>query len=121
MQNVIQNTGEKGDGILELHAWYGKQANTFVYYEDDGSSYNYQQGEYYKREITFDPAKATITLAPVEGTFQSRFTHIKLVLHGFKGNKKTVQVNQKTVKLSPDSGNAYALFDNNSQEIIVQY
>ncbi|MEO6150796.1 MAG: glycoside hydrolase family 31 protein [Mucilaginibacter sp.] len=93
MQHVVQSTSEKGDGILELHVWNGKSVNQFVYYEDDGSTYDNEQGVYYKRTITFEPAKKAITLSAVEGSFTSRFNKLKVVLHGFDkgvGVKKIV-------------------------------
>jgi alpha-glucosidase len=85
MQNVIQSTNDKGNGILELHIWNADQLTEFVYYEDDGTTYNYEQGEYYKRVITFDPQQKMVMLSAVEGTFQSKYTTIKLVMHGFEG------------------------------------
>jgi alpha-glucosidase len=84
-QNVIQSTNEKGDGILLLHVWNGSEASEFVYYEDDGVSYNYETGAYYKRSISFDPEKRLITLFAVEGSYPSRFSKIQLTLHGFEG------------------------------------
>ncbi len=82
MQNIVQSTNEKGNGILELNVWYGTDVSSFVYYEDDGTSYDYENGDCYKREITFDPVKRTITFSAVEGTFKSKFSNIQLVLHG---------------------------------------
>ncbi|MEO6981218.1 MAG: glycoside hydrolase family 31 protein [Mucilaginibacter sp.] len=82
MQNVVQSTNDKGDGILELNVWYGNEVSSFVYYEDDGLSYDYEKGGYYKRELTFEPVKRTIALSKVEGSFKSRFSKIELVLHG---------------------------------------
>jgi alpha-glucosidase len=117
MQNVIQSTNEKGDGILEINVWYGKEASSFVYYEDDGSSYNYENGEYYKREIHFDPAKSTISLSAVEGSFTSKYNKIKLVLHGFNGNIKTFKVNGKKFALDNHS----SIFDNDSKAILIDY
>jgi len=91
MQTVVQSTGEAGDGILELHVWNGQKGSSFVYYEDDGATYNYEQGAYYKRVITFNPKAKQITLSAVEGSFTSRFQNIKLVLHGFaKPVKRTL-------------------------------
>ncbi len=100
MQNAIQNTNEKSDGILELNVWYGKEPNSVVYYEDDGSSYDYQKGVYCKREIRFDPVKGDITLSTVEGSFVSKYNKIKLVFHGF-GIIKSFKVNGK--KLVPSN------------------
>ncbi|MDP9075791.1 MAG: glycoside hydrolase family 31 protein [Bacteroidota bacterium] len=84
MQSVIQSTNEKGDGILEVNIWHRDEASSFVYYEDDGLSYDYEKGGYYKREIRFDPHKRIVEFSEVEGGFVSRFNKIKLVLHGFE-------------------------------------
>jgi alpha-glucosidase len=84
MQRVVQSTSEQGDGVLELHIWNGNSPSGFTYYEDDGTSYNYQNGAYYKRTIGFDPGKRTIILEAVEGTYQSKYFKIKPILHGFE-------------------------------------
>ena len=99
MQSVIQSTNEKGDGILEVNVWYGKEANSFIYYEDDGLSYDYEKGEYYKREIRFDPEERTISFSEVEGTFISKFDKFKIVLHGFNGVKK-IKVDNRLLAIS---------------------
>ncbi len=116
MQNVIQSTNEKGDGILEINVWYGKEASSFVYYEDDGSSYDYQKGVYYKREISFNPTNSNIILSAVDGSFQSKYDKIKLVLHGFKGGIK-VKVNGKKIVLT-DNG---VIFNNDNKMIKVDF
>ena len=82
-QNIIQSTNEKGDGTLEMHVWYGNEASSFIYYEDDGTSYGYENGAYFKREISFNPDDKTIRFSAVEGSFISKYGNIKLVLHGF--------------------------------------
>jgi alpha-glucosidase len=91
MQHIIQNTNERGDGILELHTWNGPY-NEFVYYEDDGTSYNYQKGSYYKRVISFDPQERSVTLSEVEGSYVSKYIHLNLVFHGFEGPIATVNI-----------------------------
>ncbi|WEA03477.1 glycoside hydrolase family 31 protein [Mucilaginibacter sp. SJ] len=87
MQSVVQSTNEKGDGILQVHVWNGREANSFIYYEDDGVSYDYEQGVYYKRTISFNPIEKSLSLSSVEGSSKSRFTHLKFVLHGFEDVK----------------------------------
>lgn len=84
MQGITQSTAAKGDGILQIHIWNGKEANDFLYYEDDGSSYDYERGVYYKRTIRFDPKKKQVSLLKVEGTFPSKYHQISLELHGFE-------------------------------------
>ncbi|MGF7077498.1 glycoside hydrolase family 31 protein [Mucilaginibacter sp. 3215] len=83
MQSVVQSTNEKGDGILQIHIWNGREANSFIYYEDDGVSYDYEQGVYYKRVISFNPIENSLSLSSVEGSFKSRFMQLRFVLHGF--------------------------------------
>ncbi|QJD96886.1 glycoside hydrolase family 31 protein [Mucilaginibacter robiniae] len=83
MQNVIQSTSEPGDGILQLHIWNGPESTSFVYYEDDGNTYNYERGEYYKRTISFNPHNREIKLSVVEGSFTSKYQQLQVMLHGF--------------------------------------
>ncbi|MDP4263394.1 MAG: glycoside hydrolase family 31 protein [Bacteroidota bacterium] len=83
MQSVVQNTKEKGDGILYLHVWKGKGKTSFTYYEDDGNTYNYEKGDYCKREIVYDAAASTVTIEKKEGNYISKFNKVKMVLHGF--------------------------------------
>jgi alpha-glucosidase len=123
MQNLVQSTNEKGDGILKINIWYDTKGNSFTYYEDDGSSYDYQNGAYYKRDINFDPSKSMISLSAAEGSFTSKYNKIQFVLHGFKGKYKTFEVNGQPVKLYPNitDGTDYATFTNNAKVISIKY
>ncbi|MCJ8211707.1 glycoside hydrolase family 31 protein [Mucilaginibacter sp. RS28] len=89
MQHIVQSTQEQGDGVLELHIWKGNEATSFTYYEDDGETYDYENGAYYLRTISYDPANQTLTISEGEGSYTSRFTQLQVILHGFDG--KTVQ------------------------------
>jgi alpha-glucosidase len=83
MQSVIQNTTEKPDETLILQVYAGKDPSVFTYYEDDGVSYAFEKGSYYKRVLKYDPAKRQIGIGAREGSFSSKFSKVKLVLHGF--------------------------------------
>lgn len=93
MQHPVQNTSEPGDSVLEIHIWKGPDSTDFLYYEDDGSSYSYQQGVYYKRRIIYDPVNSKLTFLPPEGTYLSRFTKTLVVLHGF-GKLNTLKIRE---------------------------
>jgi len=95
MQSLVQTTAEQPLDTLYVHIYNGNTANRFVYYEDDGKSFNYQQGDYYKRPIIFDPVNHSIIFDTVEGSYQSHFKYIKLVLHGFDQADKVQLVNQE--------------------------
>jgi alpha-glucosidase len=85
LQSVIQNTSEKPSPTLEINVWNGKVHNSFTWYEDDGTSYNYETGQYCRRLISFDPVMKTIMIGKTEGSFFSKFTAFRLVLHDFGG------------------------------------
>lgn len=122
MQNLVESTNDKGDGILKINVWYGGAASSFVYYEDDGASFNYQKGVYYKRNISFEPASKQITFDKAEGSYQSKYDKIELVLHGFKGEVKLIKVNGKTTKLATGQhGMGTCMFSNDSNVIKVKY
>jgi alpha-glucosidase len=82
-QSLIQSTSETPSDTLDLHVYQGSEPNSFVYYEDDGSTFGYEKGNYYQRTIRFDPVRRTIVLDKPEGQRKTRFGHIRLLLHGF--------------------------------------
>lgn len=84
MQSLIQSTSDDNDGVLYIHIWNGATTNEFVYYEDDGISYSYENGGYYKRIIRFEPTDRTVSFSSVEGNYKSKYKEVKLTLHGFE-------------------------------------
>lgn len=94
MQSLVQSTREKPSDTLFVHVYNGNERNVFEYYEDDGSTMDYQKGNYYKRSIIFDPVKKEIVFTPVEGNYESPFRHIKCVFHGFD-KMEEVKVNEE--------------------------
>ena len=114
MQSLIQTTAEKPTDTLTIHVYKGDINNRFVYYEDDGTTYDYQKDVFYKRIISFDPGKNEISISAVEGSFVSKYTEIELVLHGFDGGVKTIKVNGKGSSLA-------SAFANDSKEISIKY
>jgi alpha-glucosidase len=86
MQSVIQHTKEKVDGIMYLHVWKGDSTTTFTYYEDDGETYKYEKGEYYKRTIIYDAKEQRLVFGKTEGKSKSKFNKVKIILHGFSIN-----------------------------------
>lgn len=84
---VLQHTSEDPGDILEIHVYKGKGLHHFTYYEDDGQSFDYQEGKYYERDIIYDGDKNTLTLAPKRGDYVSRFKTLKVILHGFNGKE----------------------------------
>jgi len=98
MQSQIQNTTEQPADTLLLHVYNGGVKNSFVYYEDDGISFDYEKGAFYKRSITFDPAAKTLVLGKAAGSRASKFKYIKLLLHGFEQQSWKVKGKSVTAK-----------------------
>jgi alpha-glucosidase len=83
MQSQVQSTSEKPSGTLAIHIYQGDVNNRTTYYEDDGASFAYEKGAYYKRTISYDAAGKRIVFGAVEGSYKSAFSKLEIVLHGF--------------------------------------
>lgn len=92
MQSLVQSTSIAPTDTLQLHIYKGAVNNSFVYYEDDGRSFQHENGVFYKRNITYNGAAGTLVIDKAEGNYASQFRHIALVLHGF-GNQSQVWIN----------------------------
>lgn len=100
MQSLVQSTKEKPSDTLYLHVYNGTQKNTFTYYEDDGNTQTYKEGNYCKKLIEFDPLKKQLILQAQDGTYTSTFRYIQIVLHGFDKNTNDVYVNDQQVAVT---------------------
>lgn len=88
MQSLIQSTNEAPSDTLELFVYYGSKSNTFNYYEDDGKTYQYETGSFYKRQISYIPENNTIEISEKIGSLSSKFKKIKFVLCYFPSIKE---------------------------------
>lgn len=103
MQSLVQSTKDKPSDTLLVHVYNGSASNRFVYYEDDGKSFDYEKGEYCKRVIDFNPSEKSIAIEKQEGKFASHFKQIKLVLHGFPEEVDSIKVDGKIATLTQTS------------------
>ncbi|MBK7030175.1 MAG: DUF5110 domain-containing protein [Bacteroidales bacterium] len=83
-----------------IHIYAGKTKNRFCYYEDDGNTFDYLQGNFCRRNIEYDPEMQQMLISEQEGKYTSKFTHIKCVFHGFQDSIKTLTINGKPAKVS---------------------
>ncbi len=121
MQSVVQFTDQKPDPTLEIHVYAGTKGSTFAYYEDDGSTYDFEKGVFYKRNITYDPVDKSIRLSAAEGTFSSKFDSARLVLHGFEGIA-SLKSGSQVISLSEGKGKTKtASFRLTRDEILISY
>ena len=98
LQSVIQNTSEKPEETIEIHIYHGPKNEAMLWYEDDGSTYEFENGSFSQRYIDLDSEGNKLIFSKVEGSFISRFSKIRLVMHGFGSEITSVKVNNKTIK-----------------------
>lgn len=87
VQSQVNSNQEKPKDQLEIHLYKGNEANSFVYYEDDGESYDFEKGQYYKRTLNYEPASSLLTFGSVQGKYKTNFNEVKLYFHGFESSE----------------------------------
>lgn len=93
---IGRNTTQIGD-VLEVHIYKGINENEAVYYEDDGTTYGFEEGSFYQRRIKYDPEGSIIEFGEAEGTYATRMKSIRFCMHGFENINPSVGENQLEV------------------------
>ncbi len=98
MQSQVQSTAEQPEDSLFIHVYNGTQSSSTSYYEDDGHSYAYQNGDFYQRQMHFVPEHREIQFAASLGKHASKFRKLEILLHGFN-DVRSIAFNGKTIDL----------------------
>jgi alpha-glucosidase len=85
------HVNDRGD-TLEIHLYKGDKGNSFLFYEDDGSSFENEAGVFSKRIMSYKPAEKRFSISKPEGSFVSSYKKMSLFLHGFT-DVKSISVN----------------------------
>lgn len=99
MQATVQHTSQTTD-ILEIHLYYGQHETSFEYYEDDGQTYQYQNGGFYKRSLVYNPHQHSFTLGKKEGSYTSKYKTVRLFVHCFETDILKPSINGQAQTLS---------------------
>jgi len=99
LQSLVQNTTENPSDTLEVHVYKGSDSSSFLFYEDDGLTYAFENGSFYQRQFQFLNNKNQIILGKPEGSMSSKFKTLHFVMHGFEGALTKLSVNGKTKSL----------------------
>ncbi|MFT6828919.1 MAG: alpha-glucosidase, partial [Roseivirga sp.] len=83
MQSGVQYTSEAHDGMLRLHIYNGQVQTEQSIYEDDGETFDFQQGAFAQRTVSFNGVDKNLKLDDQKGDFTSKFNRIRVYLHGF--------------------------------------
>ncbi len=108
MQRATAHTGIKQDEWI-LHIYCGKDSSEFLYYTDDGQTFDYQQGNSIKRLIQFQAYESKVLITAEEGSYQTDFKTIKIVLHGAHAHE--VSFNDSKRELSNQINSYFSPFE----------
>jgi len=90
MQPVKSSTAELTD-VLIIHVYAGHATTSFIYYEDDGTTFDYQQNKFARRVLELSPR--SFTMHAVEGSYQTPIKKLKIVFHALENSPTVVNVN----------------------------
>ncbi|HEX8038644.1 MAG TPA: DUF5110 domain-containing protein, partial [Chryseosolibacter sp.] len=79
----------------------GDADSYFLFYEDDGNSFDYQKGFFSKRLLRFEPLENRFIIQAAEGNFPSAFKKIRVIFHGFPA-MNTVRINGQSTDIHPE-------------------
>lgn len=97
MQSARQHADEVSDDRIKMHIFKGKGVHQQILYEDDGTSFAYQRGDWAKRIIQMDHDHGILTIGPLEGEYASDYSQAKIYFHGFPDQQ--VEVDGNRVKM----------------------
>ena len=97
MQEATAHTGIKQEEWI-LHIYCGNESSDFLYYTDDGQTFDYQKGKSMKRLIQYRAYENKVVVTAEEGNYQTDFKTVKIILHG--SNSDEVYVNGAKQKLT---------------------
>jgi alpha-glucosidase len=89
MQPVVPHTGIKPDELI-LHIYCGNQSGTFLFYTDDGVTFDYQQGKFITRMIEYKANENKVIVSAEKGNFKTPYKKLKVVLHGCTASEGTI-------------------------------
>lgn len=101
-RDVVQHTGEKSLSPLLFDIYPGVLQSSSTYYEDDGLSYDYEQGGYWKRSITqWNSSRATtLIFGKAEGSYVPPDRMVGLTFHDVREEPREVTVDGKPIPRS---------------------
>lgn len=89
----MQWSGEKPLTQVELHIWEG-QNGSFTLYEDEGTNYDYEHGQYCTTLMTYDDASGCVALVARDGFYAELVPEkdFHVILHRTDGTTATVDI-----------------------------
>ena len=106
MQHATANTKVVTD-ILILHVYVGENSS-FIFYEDDGSTFDYQKDQYARRQLRYDGGRREVVIDPSEGKYASKLKRLKVIFHGLDYHVHKIDVNGQSLDLTREVNRFFA-------------
>lgn len=100
MQRPVMNTREIVDELI-LHVYNGQRDSSFELFEDDRSTFAYQQGQFNTRQLLFEGGARRFVIGALKGAYPTSYKTVRVVLHGF-GTLSNVMVDGAHVDLAEE-------------------
>lgn len=92
-QKVLNHTSEEAVSEIEIDVFPDSVQSSFQLYDDDGSSYDYESGEYFKQTVTAQDRGAAgiaVELSTKTGSYASDYQSYLFKLHGKAASQVTL-------------------------------
>ena len=97
-QSPTQHTGMAPDSTLNLHLYRGSTGSTYTHYEDAGEGLDYLDGEFFSREIQYQPEHGSLKIEQAKGQQSSQYAKVRLFFHGFESLSPQVNGTKQDLK-----------------------
>jgi alpha-glucosidase len=97
-QSPTQHTGMAPDSTLNLHLYRGSTGSTYTHYEDAGEGLDYLDGEFFSREIQYQPENGSLKIEQAKGRQSSQYAKIRLFFHGFESPNPQINGTKQDLK-----------------------
>jgi alpha-glucosidase len=99
MQPVVQSTGEKPNGPLEIRVYAGKDCRGSLY-EDDGHTFAYQRGEFRRTNYACQasPGSIKVTAVTEKNTYQPWWHAARVTIFGAPAQPKEVHIGEQSTR-----------------------
>ncbi len=126
-QPLVQNTSQKPNGPLELRVYPGPDCQGSIY-SDDGTSFGYKRGEYYRGQLSCESSgnSVKVTISGGEGKYTPWWTSYNVVVMDVLKAPASVTAGGQTVSDShyDAKGKSVAVtvpFAKDTVEVVIQY
>ena len=97
-QPIVQNLDETPSGPLQISVYPGPDCRGSLY-QDDGNSFAYTRGDFYRVQFTCDSRSDALqlNLSSPQGTFNPWWKQLKFVFFGTNNAPRSITVNHKQI------------------------